>query len=67
MDDPGAFLRSEPFERAAYVKLLRGAEEANVAWELLEPLSGLSTACTDWYKTLRNFVANKCGGSYFPR
>ena len=57
-----AFLRSEPLGRDTYVKLPEGVEQENVAWKLLKPLYGLSTACKDWYRTLRNFLIEECGG-----
>ena len=57
-----AFLRSEPLGRDTYVKLPEGVEEGNAAWELLKPLYGLSTACKGWYKTIRNFLIDECGG-----
>ena len=62
MDVSRAFLRSEPLERDTYVKLPEGVEQENVAWKLLKPLYGLSTACKDWYRTLRNFLIEECGG-----
>ena len=33
-----------------------------MAWKLLKPLYGLSTACKDWYETMRDFLAAECGG-----
>ena len=36
--------------------------QENLAWELLKPLYGLSTACKDWYRTIRNFLTDECGG-----
>ena len=57
-----AFLMSGHLERDAYAKLPRVAEEGNVAREILKTLYGLSTACKDWYKTIRNFLASECGG-----
>ena len=33
-----------------------------MACELLKPLYGLSTACKDWYRTIRNFLTDECGG-----
>ena len=33
-----------------------------MACELLKPLYGLSTACKGWYRTLRNFSIEECGG-----
>ena len=62
MDVSRAFLRSKPLERNTYVKLPDGVEQKNVAWELLKPLYGLSTACKDWYRTIRNFLTDECGG-----
>ena len=62
MDVSRAFLRSEPLKRDTYVQLPKGVEKDNVAWELLKPLYGLSTACKDWYKTIRNFLSKECGG-----
>ena len=33
-----------------------------MAWGLLRPLYGLSTACKDWCKTIRDFLIYECGG-----
>ena len=54
-------LRSAPSRRDTYVQLPKGVDQDNVAWELLKPLYGLSTACKDWYKTIRNFLSKECG------
>ena len=56
-----AFLRSEPLKRGAYVQLHKGVADDRVAWKLSKPLCGLSTACKDWYRTIRNFLSEECG------
>ena len=61
MDVSRAFLRSEHLRRDTYAQLPEGVEKDNVAWGLLKPLYGLSTACKDWYKTIRNFLSKECG------
>ena len=72
MDVSMAFLRSKHLKRDAYVKLPEWVEKCNVARKLLEPLYGLSTACKDWYETLRDSLANECvcvcvcAGGYLP-
>ena len=38
-----------------------GVANSNIARKLLKPLYGLSTACKDWYKTIRDFLAKECG------
>ena len=66
MDVARAFLRSEPLERETeretYVQWPKGVEDDKVAWELMKPLYGLSTACNDGCETLRKFPAGECGG-----
>ena len=62
MDVSRAFLRSGPLERETYAQFPKWAEDDKVAWKLLKPLYGLSTACKDWYKTIRKFLAEECGG-----
>ena len=62
MDVSRAFLRSEPLKRDTYAQLPKGAEKDNVAWKLLKPLYGLSTACKDRYATIRDFIPNEFGG-----
>ena len=37
-------------------------EKDNVTRKLLNPLYGLSTACKDWYETIRDFLSNECVG-----
>ena len=61
MDVSRAFLTAEPLGRDTYVKLPQGVDEDNVDWKLLKPMYGLSAACKDWYKTIRNFLAIECG------
>ena len=56
----GLLLRSEPLKRDTYVKLPQWAEKDNVARKLLKPLFVLSTACKDWYKNIRDFLAIVC-------
>ena len=56
-----AFLRPEPLKLGAYAKLPDAVEQENAARGLLKPLYGLSTACKDWYETIRDFLANECG------
>ena len=56
-------LRSEPLKRDTYVQLPKWADGDNVAWGLLKPLYGLSTACKDWYETIRNSLLGECGGN----
>ena len=58
MDASRALLRSEPLERDTYVKLPQVLGKDNISQKLLEPLYCLSTAREDWYKTIRNFLAN---------
>ena len=55
----GEFPRSGALKRDAYAKLPDGGEKDNVAWQLLKPMYGLSAACTDWCKTIRDFLANE--------
>ena len=62
MDVSRAFLRSEPLDRDTYAKLPDGVEQENAAWGLLKPLYGLSTAYKNWYRTIRNFLTEECGG-----
>ena len=64
-----AFSSSVPLKRDACLELLDGVEKDNVARKLLKPLYGLSTACKDWYNTIRDFLSHEFGGggSYFPR
>ena len=62
MDVSRAFLRSKPLMRNTFAKLPDGVEQENVAWKLIKPLYGLSTACKDWYSTIRNFLTDECGG-----
>ena len=66
MDVSRAFLRSEPLERGAYAKLPEGSEQGNAAWKLLKPLYGLGTTCKDWYRAVRNFSIEECGGEVAP-
>ena len=63
-----AIPRSEHLKREAYVKLPEGVEKGNSARKLLKPLYGLSTACKDWYRTIRDLLANECvwGGKLRP-
>ena len=56
------FLRSAPLRRDAYAKLPDGVEKGSIDRMLLKPLCGLSTACEDGYKTIRDFLANGRGG-----
>ena len=58
----GAFPMSVPLKRDAYSELPDGVEYNNVAWKLLKPLYGMGTACKDWCETIRDFLANVCGG-----
>ena len=62
-----SFLRSEPLKRDTYAKLPDGVEKYDVAWKLLKPLYGMSTACSDWREAIRDFLANEWGGGCFPR
>ena len=55
-------LRSGPLGRDAYAQLPRWVGKANVSRMLLKPLYGLSTACKGRHKTIRNLLANECGG-----
>ena len=56
MDVSRAFSMSGPLKRDTYVKLPAWVEKDNVARKLLKPLYGLSTACKDWYRTIRDFL-----------
>ena len=47
--------------RETYVQLPKGVADDKIAWELPNPLYGLSTACKDWYKTIRKFSPEECG------
>ena len=51
----------ESLQRETYAKLPYGVEKGNIAWKLLKPLYGLSTACKDWCETIRDFLAEVCG------
>ena len=53
-------MRSVPLKRNTYVKLSNGVEKDNVAWEILKPLYGRSTAWGAWCETIRDFLANDC-------
>ena len=55
-----AFLRSWPLKRENYAVLPGGEEKDDIARKLLKPLYGLSTACEDWYKSIRDFLPNEC-------
>ena len=60
MDVSWAFLRSGHWKRDTYGKLPEESEKDNVARKLLKPLFVLSTACKDWYKNIRDFLAIVC-------
>ena len=66
MDVSGSFLMSGHLKRDTYVKLPQWAEKDNAARKLLKPSYGLSAACKDWYKAIRDFLVSECGGSYIP-
>ena len=61
---------SVPLKRDAYVKLPphthTRVEKDNVDRKLLKPLYVLSTACKDWYKTIRHFLATQRGVKLRP-
>ena len=60
MDVSRSFLMSGPLKRDTFVKLPQWAEKDNVARKLLKAAYGLRTACEDWYKAIRDFLATEC-------
>ena len=62
MDVSRAFLRSKPLGGNTYVKLPDGAGQDNLACGDNKALYGLSTVCKGWYRTIRNFLTDECGG-----
>ena len=60
MEVPGAFLRSGHLIRNTYARRPDGAETDNVACDLSKPLYGMSTACKDWCRTIRDFLSEVC-------
>ena len=54
MDVPRVFLRHGPLKRETYAKLPDWVAKGDIAWDLLEILYGLSTACKDWSGDIRD-------------
>ena len=63
MDVSEVFSRSGPLKRDASAKLRECVENGNIAWNLLELLYGLITACNDWCETIRDFLEEERGGA----
>ena len=58
----GAFSMEALLRRDAYAKLPDGVAKGNISRGLLKPLCGLGTVRKDGCVTIRDFLANECGG-----